>query len=36
MQKKDAQPLSKDNLIDILAGKENVKNLCEEVKFKRK
>ena len=34
MQKRDAQPLSKDNLLDLLHG--DVKNLCEKVKHQRK
>jgi len=34
MQKRDAQPLSKDSLLDLLHG--DVKNLCEKVKHQRK
>lgn len=34
MQKRDAQPLGKESLLALLHG--NVKNLCEEVKHKRK
>lgn len=34
MQKKDAQPLNKTNLLDLLHG--DVANLCEKVKFNRK
>jgi hypothetical protein len=34
MQKKDAQPLSKANLLALLHG--DVANLCEAVKHKRK
>ena len=34
MQKRDAQPLSKDSILDLLHG--DVKNLCEKVKHQRK
>jgi len=32
--KKDAQPLTKENLLELLHG--DVENLCEKIKHKRK